>query len=222
MVRRTAECLWTQERLGASHPLVTALWATRSTLEQIVALAAVELAAGGLLLDGRATGLSLLVAASAVQAGLAFRLLVLAESRRIACLDLLVEGYPPVEIPAVAREWRRLSDPRRRVALARSVERLAEMAGRPSGYLAGARPYFSVRVIRAVVPELRELAALVRADDAPAPGVAFVERLMTCGTSPVYGQATAPLRADLARARYLLMRQPRPGRAPAPRRERRR
>jgi hypothetical protein len=197
--RWTRECLFTQQRLGASHPLSVALGAASRTLDQLLVVAVVQLAAGGLIVDGSGGGPALLIAASLVQAWLAFRLLLLAESRRVACLNLLVEGCPSGEVPALAREWRRLSDPRQRAALADSLEDLAASSG--------SHPYFSVRIIRAVAPELRELAALVRDDAARAPGIAFVERLVRYGTSPLYGHAIEPLRAELARARFLLLRQ---------------
>jgi hypothetical protein len=205
--RRTAECIRTQECLGVGHPLVDALWASRAAVTQVLAVVAVQVVAGMLALDGEAGGVSVFVAAGVVEAWLGVRLLVLAESRRVACLDLIVGGYPPSAIPAVARQGRWLADPRRRAVLARSIEGLVEMAVRPSGYLAGARPYFSVPAIRTVAPQLRELAALVCADEAPVRGVGLVERLMTCGTSPVYGHEAAPLRAELRRARYLLLGQ---------------
>jgi len=205
--RRRAECIQTQERLGAGHPLVDALWAARTALVQVLAVVGVQVVAAMLALDGDANGVSVFVAASVVEAWLGFRLLVLAESRRVACLELIVEGCPPTAVPAVARQWGRLADRRRRVVLARSIEGLVEMAARPSGYLAGARPYFSVRVIRTVASELRGLAGLVGADEAAVPGVALVELLMTCGTSPVYGHDTSTLRTELKRARYLLLKQ---------------
>jgi hypothetical protein len=191
------ECVRTEARLGAGHPLSVALWASRRTLDQVLAVAVVQLAAGGLAVEEYRTGPALLLAASVVQAWLGFRLLLLAESRRVACLNLLVEGCPPAEVPALAQEWRRLSDPRRRAQLADSLEDLAASSG--------PRPYFSVRVVRAVAGELRELAALIRDDATGPPGVAFVERLVRYGTSPIYGQAIEPLRAELARARFLLL-----------------
>jgi hypothetical protein len=196
--RRTRECVRTQQRLGIGHPLSLVLWAASRTLDQLFVVAAVQLAAGGLTVEGQSSGPALLIAASLVQACLGFRLLLLAESRRVACLNLLVAGCPPGAVPALAREWRRLADPRARAALAGSLEDLAASSG--------SRPYFSVRVIRAVTPELRELAELVRDDAAPAPGVAFVERLLRYGSSPLYGHAIEPLRVELARARFLLLR----------------
>jgi hypothetical protein len=205
--RRRAECIRTQECLGVGHPLVDALWASRTALGQVLAVVAVQMVAAASALDGDARGVSIFVAASMVAAWLGVRLLVLAETRRAACLDLIVEGCSPSTIPAVECQWRRLADPRRRAVLARSIEGLLETAGRPSGSLAGTRPCFSVRVIRTVAPELRELTSLVRADDAAVRGVGLLERLMTCGTSPVYGHEVAPLRAELARARYLLLGQ---------------
>jgi hypothetical protein len=193
------ECVRTEVRLGVGHPLSVAVRAGRRTLDQVLAVAVVQLAAGALVVEGHRSGPALLLAASVVLAWLGFLLLLLAESRRVACLNLLVEGRPPGEVPALAREWRRLSDPRRREQLAGSLETLAASSG--------PQPYFSVRVVRAVAPELRELAALIRDDAVGPPGVAFVERLVRYGTSPVYGQAIEPLRAELARARFLLLRE---------------
>jgi hypothetical protein len=193
------ECVRTEARLGVGHPLSVALWAARRTLDQLLVVAVVQLAAAALAVEGYGTGPALLLAASVVQAWLGFRLLLLAESRRVACLNLLVEGCPPGEVPALAREWRRLSDSRRRAELADSLEDLAA-SSEP-------QPYFSVLVVTAVAPELRELAALIRDDAAGPRGVAFVERLVRYGTSPVYGRAIEPLRAELARARFLLLRE---------------
>jgi hypothetical protein len=79
------------------------------------------------------------------------------------------------------------------------------MAERPGSYLAGARPYFDVRAVRAVAPELRELAALLRADTCDVRGVALLQSLQACGGSPLYRDSTQPLREQLSRARYLLL-----------------
>jgi hypothetical protein len=200
--RGTGERVWTERCLGPEHPLTLALSAADRTREKLALVMAVALGGIALLLEGVDGGLALAIGALAVGSGLAVRLLVLAEARRTACLDLLAAGWAPGDIPALQRTWDRVA--RQRPALARSVDRLAVIAERPEGYLAGARPYFHLRVIRQVAPELHTIAALVASAGAPTAGVAFVERLMTCGTSSVYGADASELRADLARARFLL------------------
>jgi hypothetical protein len=66
------------------------------------------------------------------------------------------------------------------------------------------RPIYSRRVITAAEAQLRQVAARLRAGGAELPGVAFVHRLLTAGSSPLYGKHVEPLRAELARARHLL------------------
>jgi hypothetical protein len=56
----------------------------------------------------------------------------------------------------------------------------------------------------AMESQLRELSARLRAGGAELRGVAFVHRLLTAGSSPLYGRRVEPLRAELARARRLL------------------
>jgi hypothetical protein len=190
---------------AAPHDLAGVLGACRAARDAIAAVAAVQLAGVALLaLATRAAG-ALLIAATAVQLALLLRFAVLAGTRTDLVRRLIVEGRSPSECPALAREWRRLADPRRRARLARSLLELADMAQRPSSYLAGARPYFNVRVVRAVAPELRELGVLLRGGDCGVRGVALLQSLQTSGASVLYGNATRPLREELARARYLLL-----------------
>src|SRR5262245_39359379 len=166
--RAKGERVWTERCLGPEHPLTLALSAANRTREELALVAAVALGGIALLLEGVDGGLSLAIGALAVGSGLAVRLLVLAEARRTACLDLLARGWAPGDMPALWRTWDHLA--RQRPALARSVDRLAVIAERPAGYLAGARPYFNLAVIRPVAPELHEIAALVGSAGAPTAG----------------------------------------------------
>jgi hypothetical protein len=198
----------TEAVLGATHPLVALLQAARTAREQALAVATVQAASAATLLSLPRLGGALLIAASVVQLALALRRLILAETRGDLLRQLIVEGFSPSQLTALAHEWRRLADPRRRARLARSLEQLADMAERPSSYLAGARPYFNQRVIREIAPELREIGALLTADHCAVRGVALVQTLQTCGASALYRDAIQPLREQLARARYLLTTPP--------------
>jgi hypothetical protein len=64
-------------------------------------------------------------------------------------------------------------------------------------------PLADRRLIRAVAPDLREAASLLRGDPA-VHGVALVEWLLTSPATPLYGSEVEPLRAELRRARYLI------------------
>jgi hypothetical protein len=179
------------------------------------ALGMVQVTSGALALTASRAAVASLIAASGVQLALAVRRLVLVETRREIVWALLVEGRDVPGLAVLGRERRRLADPRRRVRLARSLELLADMAQRPASYLAGARPYFNAHVVRAVAPELRQLAVMLRAGDCDVRGVALLQSLQSCGASPLYGNATRPAREQLKRARYLLLINPeRPGTPP--------
>jgi hypothetical protein len=189
--------------LGASHPLAVLLHSWENAVEQVLAVAAVQAAGGALMCGGAPFGLLLALAAAVVQIALCWRLALLVTVRRDLCLELIIEGRGGVPLAAVERERRRL-DPRRQARLARSLEELVELADRWPTRPAQPRPLFDSRVVRQVAPQLRETAGLVRAGDPPAPGVALVERLVTSGTSPLYGAEVEQLRQELGRARYLL------------------
>ena len=189
--------------LGVSHPLAVLLHMWETAIEQVLGVAAVQAAGVGLMCGGAPFGLSLALAAAVVQIALGWRLALLGMVRRDLCLELIIEGRGGVPLAAVEHERRRL-DPRRRARLARLIEELVELADRWPTRPAQPRPLFDSRVVRQVAPQLRETACLVRAGDPPAPGVALVERLVTSGTSPLYGSEVEQLRQELGRARYLL------------------
>jgi hypothetical protein len=190
--------------LGPEHPLVPLLRACRTARDRMLLVATVQAASAAMMPNAPQLGGALLIAASAVQLGLGVRLLVLTETQHDLLRELIIEGRPAQNLLPLEREWRRLADPRRRARLARLLEQLADMAERPNSYRAGARPYFNQRVVREVAPELRELGALLRTDDCGIRGAALLQTLQCCGTSALCGNATQPLREQLARARYLL------------------
>ena len=69
----------------------------------------------------------------------------------------------------------------------------------------GSRPYFSLRVVRPIVPELRELAELIRNETSAVAGVALVEGLLISPAStPVRNRRAHSARAP-GRARYRLL-----------------
>jgi hypothetical protein len=189
--------------LGASHPLAVLLHRWENAVEQALGVAALQAAGGALMCGGAPFGRSLALVATVVQIALGWRLALLGMARRDLCLELIIEGRGGVPLAAVEHERRRL-DPCRRARLARSIEELVELADRWPTRPAEPRPLFDSRLVRQVAPQLRETACLMRAGDPPAPGVALVERLVTSGTSPLYGSDVEQLRRELGRARYLL------------------
>jgi hypothetical protein len=171
----------------------------------MLVVAAIQALGAGLLIEHSVFPLPALIAASLVQAGLALRFLILLETKRDRCRALIIREGTARGVAAVERECRRLGDPRHRAGLAHSLERLAETAQRPSHPMPASRPYFNPRVVRPIVPELLELAELIRCETSAVAGVAFVERLLTGPASPLYGTDADALHEHLARARYRLL-----------------
>jgi hypothetical protein len=190
--------------LGASHPLVGVLRHSDTVFEQLVSVTALQ-AAGVVFLSGNlGFGLSLAIAALVVQVGLGCRLAALRARRRELCLELIVGGRQRLPLFCIDRERRRLLDPRTWEQLARSIDEMLEIVARPLPRHPATRPIFYVRVIRRVVPELGQIASLLRGDGPCVRGVAAVEWLLTSSASPLYGVQVEPLRQELGRARYLL------------------
>ena len=188
--------------LGARHPLVGLLGRFETVFEQLVWVTAVEAAGVVFLAGGTAFGLSLVVAAAVVQAGLACRVAALRTCRRELCLELIVEGHATLPLPCIEGSCRRLLDCRTAELFARSIDDVLASAARPPT-LPAARPLTDPRVIRKAAPELRHVAALLRAGPAVR-GVALVDWLLTSAATPLYGSEVEPLRQELWRAVYLL------------------
>ena len=191
--------------MGEGHPLVCALDAlavlTRQTLAVIGALAAGAVAAVAGVTGAPAVALgaaAVLVAFAALAAAL-FR-----RARRCA-LDLIVEGREWLPLAVVERQRRRLLNRQTRERLATGLVGVLEDALIPPVLpVANASLLADDRVLRENASELCAVAALVRATPASAGGVALVERLLTDGGSPLYGNEVGPLREELRRARFLL------------------
>jgi hypothetical protein len=193
---RSAEAL-----LGAGHRLVAVLYACEETVEGIVAVAVLQLGALALWSVSTSHGCALTIGAGVVQVGLGLRWTSLRVQRRELCVELVIAGQERLPLAAVARVRLHLDDPRHRTQLAASLERLAVQQGRSRGRQ---RPIYNARVLKAVKPELRGVAARLRDSGADLRGVALLDRLVTSGSSPLYGNAIGPLRDELARGRYLL------------------
>jgi hypothetical protein len=194
--------------LGASHPLVGLLRQYNTAFEQLVSVTALQ-AAGVVFLAGDLRfGLSLAIAGVVVQAGLGCRLAALRACRRELCLELIVGGRQALPLSCIDRERRRLLDPRTSEQFATSVDEMLEIAARRLPGHPAARPFFCVRVVRRVAPELRQIASLLRGDAPCVRGVAAVEWLLTSSASPLYGVQVESLRQELGRACYLLSLRP--------------
>jgi hypothetical protein len=196
--KRTRDSRTAESLLGVGHPLVAVLGACQAATEALAAGAALQVAALGVWAAGVSFGRPLAIGAALMQLVAGIRWAYLRLERRDLCRELIAEGHDRLPLQPLAREGRRLLDPAYRDRLARSLEVLADMpSGRPS--------LCSRRVVAAVKPQLREAAALMRESGANVRGVALVDRLLTCGDSPLYGEDAALLRDELARARYMLV-----------------
>lgn len=196
--RSVAEAL-----LGAGHPLVGLLGRFETAFEQLVYVTAIQAAGLVFFASHMAFGLSLAIAAVVVQLGLGCRIAALRTYRREICLELIVEGHATLPLPCIERSCRRLLDGRTPELLARWIDDIVATAVRPPKPPAP-RPLTDARVIRETAPELRQVAALLRADPAVR-GVALIEWLLTSAATPVYGRDVEPLRQELRRACYLLI-----------------
>ena len=148
-------------------------------------------------------GAPLTVAASAVLAVLIARIGSLRAASYRRAVELIAQGRGRLPVEAVVRARQRLLDPANRECLARALDVMRVEAGRPPGECHAMRPVYSVRVVRAVSSELGELAGLVR-QSGGVRGLAAAEQMVTDGRSPLYGDAEAVLRQELARIRFLL------------------
>jgi hypothetical protein len=190
--------------LGSDHPLVRALDQSQLLATQSVVVGALMCAGLVAVLEGVSEGLSIVLAASAVEATVACRAAVVAYSRRERAIDLIVEGRGDLPLQAVARERRRLIEPAHRHRAAASLDAMRADAGTPTRPRAFAWPIYNVRAIRAVAPELAAVARLLEHDDAPVRGVAMAERLVCDGTSSLYRADVGRLYEELRRIRYHL------------------
>ncbi len=201
-----ADCSLAAVALGADHPLVAVLRASQRADDGLVAVGCVELAAVVLLFGGVPFAVSLALAAALVQIALVVRIAAIGANRRDVCRELIIGGREDLRLVAVEREVRRLRGRGGR-AIARSIEKLADLGHRRRAQAGPGPPVWDVRVLAAVAPQLREIAGLLKADAPAIRGVALVDWLISDGQSPLYGRSVEPLREELGRARYLLLAQ---------------
>jgi len=202
--RGAGECRTAETLLGCSHPLVGLLYACHTTADEIALIAALQVVGGVLLWVSAPFGLALTVAAAVVQLALDVRLGMLRLHRRELCRDLVIDGLERLPLAALGCELRRLRDPRYQARLARTAEELADRADHYPHERGLGPPLYSHRVLVGVQPELRDVARSLRADGGGVRGVALLDRLITSGTSPLYGRRVGPLRDELGRIRFFL------------------
>jgi hypothetical protein len=189
-----------QAVLGADHPFARALDLVGVLRRQIAVttLALVAVAVG--LLVRIDWALPALTIGLVVELVLALGLAIAVSDARERVRDLVIQGAE-VDVPAVARERRRLQSKRQRYALARSLEdlvRSSEQLDHDAGRL---HQIYDPLMIRRVGSQLLALASDLRSASLGVRGVARVERLLTSGSSPVFGNQLDELRAELLRIR---------------------
>jgi hypothetical protein len=173
-------------------------------MEGIAAVAAVQLGALALWWVNASYARALTLGAGVVQMALGLRWASLRVERREQCLELVIAGREDLPLAAVARERRRLGSPRRQAQLATCLENLADVATHKPCRRERQRPIHSRRVLTAAEPDLRGVVTRLRAGGGELRGVALLDRLITSGASPLYGESVDPLREELARGSYLL------------------
>jgi hypothetical protein len=193
--------------LGPDHPLTRA-WTRHVALLKQVSAVALVLAVGGIAsAAGIRAAVGVVVAAALVAAALGL-LALIARSRLHDCvLDVLIQGGEALRIPPVERERRRLLERGYRESLARQLEAVRRVAERPFERRVTPHELLDVRVIAAVAPRIRQIAALLVSERAALPGIAMTERVLSDGTSSLYGRDPEVLKRDLRRIRFLLERQ---------------
>jgi hypothetical protein len=149
------------EVLGPSHPLARALDLSGVLWRQSAATAVVLVVSTTAVFLGADRAWPLLIAAVVVQLVLTALLISAATLRRDRTRDLLIQGCD-AGLPVLTRERRRLLAPRRREALAASLEDLVRCARRRD-HISKVRPVYHAFLVREVAPELLAVAVDLRA-----------------------------------------------------------
>jgi hypothetical protein len=185
--------------LGSGHPLTRALEASRRAVHQLAVAGAVLVGAGTAAAAGGAVAPSLLIAAGIAVIGFGCRLALLADQTRLEARNAVIDGRDRVQLPSVRAECRRLADPLVHERLAQWVQALGNPrdADTPAGRWTGA-------AVREVGPQLCEIALLLGTGHTGIRGVAMLERLLSNGAAPLYGDDPRVLAEELGRIRYHL------------------
>jgi hypothetical protein len=193
-----------RETLGERHPLVRALADVDAAARQLAAVAA-ALGAGLLgTAAGASWGPAVTVAAGLVAVVITCRVLLAHDTARRRACDVLIEGDAGVAVPVVQEQRRRLLDRDHRERLATSYEELAIVLGRSRGRLTQVVPATTTELPETIAPQLQAVADALRDDRVAPGGVALAERLLTDGTSVLYGSDAQRLRRELVRTRWHL------------------
>jgi hypothetical protein len=191
--------------LGNEHPLVLAVEDHRQAMERLLAVLGLLLAAAVATLAGLGWAVWVVGSASAVAVVAAASLWARTTARNAEVLDLIMRGGGAIPVPVVRRARERLLSEDRRAELGRALELLS---GQPvcdcEPAMHPVSPVVSGRAASAAASELAAIAEQIRAQDAGLAGLALAERLVTDGTSALYGDDTRLLRDELARLRFLL------------------
>jgi hypothetical protein len=190
--------------LGDDHPLSEAERSMSALKRQAVVCLALGLGSPAVLVAvDRASAVALLVAATAVEAGLCAGIGVMRTVRRDRIHDMIIVGTIP-DLAVVAAELHRLAGGHRH-KLAASLERALHDGEHWHEFLPAARPPYGVRNLPAHAATIREIAAALRGDRPSIRGVVLVERLLSGGFgSAVYNGDAAWLASELNRIRYEL------------------
>jgi hypothetical protein len=190
--------------LGPDHPLTRASRWHAALLRQVSAVALLLAGATAAAVAGIRAANDVAGAAALVTGVLVLLMLVARTRLRDCVLDLMIEGRGGLPIRWVARERRRLLALRYRESLARQLEAVRRIAERPPERRLSPHELLDVRVIAAVAPGIRQIAALLVSDRAALPGIAMTERVLSDGTSSLYGRDPDVLNRDLRRISFLL------------------
>lgn len=128
----------------------------------------------------------------------------LRQRKRRRAIDLILEGQETIAVAAVQHERCRFLSARGRTGLARSFQHVIDQASYVRPRPRGAQPLFHVWVVRDALDDLRELVPLLQAPRTSARGLAYADRLIGHGGSPLYGADVPALRAELRRVKQLL------------------
>jgi hypothetical protein len=188
--------------LGRDHALARALAVRRVLVKQSLLVAVVVFAGVLALIEHASAASSVLLGAVVVEATLACAVAISSCRTRDRVIELIVDGREDLPLLAIERERRRLLNPGNREALAARIDQV-RLLGRQSSARRDAWPLHRPTIAR-VAPELDRVAALLRSGRGDARAAAMIERLLSEGTSPLYGRDPLALSEQLHRIRFHL------------------
>lgn len=193
------------DALGLDHPLTRASAALDTTVRQLLVVGGILGGSVAALVEHAVWARSVAIASGVVLLGFTAAVLTRRQTRRDRALDLIVEGRELVPVWIVERQCRRLSRPKAQRTLGRALDSmLEETLYRRWPAPLSSRPLLHRPLIARLEGEIRAVARSLRSGAANIRGVAFCERLITDGCSPLYGEEPLTLREELRRARALL------------------